>query len=136
MSLIAVGSARAAPGATTLALALAATWPQQRQMMIWEADPDGGVLAARYGLGDQPGLSTIAATVRQDRLSREQLWHHTQQLPGGTPIVVGGESADQAHVVLDRCWGAPGGMAAAASWGGHDRRRRPRVAVVAGGAYC
>ncbi len=100
MSLIAVGSARAAPGATTLALALAATWPSSRAVLVWEADADGGVLAARYNLGDQPGLATIAATVRQGRLSREQLWQHTQQLPGGTPVVVGGESADQSHVVL------------------------------------
>lgn len=101
MSLVAVGSSRGAPGATTLALALAATWPSSRQVMVWEADADGGVLAARYKLGDQPGLATIAATVRQGRLSREQLWQHTQQLPGGTAVIVGGESADQSHVVLN-----------------------------------
>jgi len=101
VSLVAVGSARAAPGATTLVLALAATWPSSRAVLVWEADADGGVLAARYNLGDQPGLATIAATVRQGRLSREQLWQHTQQLPGGTPVVVGGESADQSHVVLN-----------------------------------
>ncbi len=100
MSLVAVGSSRGAPGATTLAMALAASWPTDRSLLIWEADADGGVLAARYGLGDQPGIATLAATARQGRLSRDQLWEHTQQLPGGTPVVVGAESAEQASVIL------------------------------------
>ncbi len=100
MSLVAVGSSRGAPGATTLAMALAASWPSDRKLLIWEADADGGVLAARYGLGDQPGVATLAATARQGRLSRDQLWDHTQALPGGTPVVVGAESAEQATVVL------------------------------------
>jgi hypothetical protein len=95
-----VGSARSAPGATTVTLGLAATWPTSRQVVIWEADPDGGVLAARYQLGDRPGLSTLAATIRQGKLTHDVLWHHTQQLPGGTPVVVGAESAEQAHVIL------------------------------------
>ena len=95
-----VGSARSAPGATTVTLGLAATWPTSRRAVVWEADPDGGVLAARYKLGDRPGLSTLAATIRQGRLTRDVLWHHTQQLPGGTPVVVGAESAEQAHVIL------------------------------------
>ena len=100
MSLVAVGSSRGAPGATTLTVALAATWPAERDLVIWEADAAGGVLAARYGLGDQPGLSTLAASTRLGRIRPEQLWEHTQQLPGGTPVVVGAESAEQASVVL------------------------------------
>lgn len=100
MSLVAVGSSRGAPGATTLVMALAAAWPVDRKLLVWEADADGGVLAARYGLGDQPGIATLAATARQGRLTRDQVWEHTQELPGGTPVVVGAESAEQASVVL------------------------------------
>ncbi len=81
-------------------MALAAAWPADRTLLVWEADADGGVLAARYGLGDQPGIATLAATARQGRLTRDQLWDHTQELPGGTPVVVGAESAEQASVVL------------------------------------
>ena len=100
MSLVVLGSSRGSPGTTTLTMALAASWPAERRLLIWEADADGGVLAARYELGDQPGLATLAATARQGRLTRDQLWEHAQQLPGGTPVVVGAESAEQATVVL------------------------------------
>ena len=105
MSLVAIGSSRGAPGATILTVALAATWPAERELVIWEADAAGGVLAARYRLGDQPGLSTLAATARLGHIRREQLWEHTQPLPGGTPVIVGGESATQASVVLDAVGG-------------------------------
>jgi len=105
MSLVAVGSARAAPGATTLALALAAAWPEPRQPMIWEADADGGVLAARYRLGDRPGLVTASAAARRGELAGDGLWEHTQRLPGGAPVIVGGESAAEAHAALNAAGG-------------------------------
>ncbi|MFY1674040.1 hypothetical protein ACN27G_29490 [Plantactinospora sp. WMMB334] len=58
--LIAVGSVKAAPGATTLALGLAALWPRPDCVVI-ECDPSGGDLWARFGHHPEPGLSGLAA---------------------------------------------------------------------------
>lgn len=61
MTLIALGSLRSSPGVTTAALALAATWPASRAVVL-EADPDGGVLAARLGV--PAALADLAAAAR------------------------------------------------------------------------
>ncbi len=49
MSIVAIGSLRGSPGATTMAVALASVWdrPRAGAPLVVEADPDGGVLAAR-----------------------------------------------------------------------------------------
>ena len=99
MSLVGLCSAHGSPGVTTTALALAATWPEDRRCLLVEADPFGGVIGARYGLGDTPGLSSLAAVARQG-LDEEAVWAHVQQLPGGVPVLVGPASADEAHAVL------------------------------------
>ena len=99
MSLIGLCSAHGSPGVTTTALALAATWPEDRRCLLVEADPFGGVIGARYGLGDTPGLSTLAAVARQG-LDEEAVWRNVQQLPGGVPVLLGPASADEAHAVL------------------------------------
>jgi glycosyltransferase involved in cell wall biosynthesis len=87
---IAVGSVRAS-GATTLALVLAACVDDA---VLVEADPDGGVLALRYGLGREPGLATLAA----DRLGA--VADHAQPLSGGLRAVVGPESPERATQLL------------------------------------
>ncbi len=99
MSLVCVASAHGSPGATTTALAVAATWPEQRRCLLVEADPFGGVIAARYGLGDGPGLSSLAAVARRG-LDDDVVWQHAQQLPGGIPILVGPPTAEEAYAVL------------------------------------
>ena len=91
MTVIVVGSARGAPGATTTALAVAG-WLDDAVLV--EADPDGGVLAIRYGLGREPGLVTLAAA-----RGTGGLLDHAQHLPGGTPVVAAPESASRtAHL--------------------------------------
>ncbi len=62
MSLIGLCSAHGSPGATTTALAFAATWPEHRRCLLIEADPFGGVIGPRYGLGDTPGLSSVVVS--------------------------------------------------------------------------
>ena len=99
MSLVCLGSAHGSPGATTTALAIAATWPEHRRALLVEADPFGGVIAARYRLGDSPGLSSLAAMARRG-LDDEVVWQHAQQLPGGIPILIGPPTAEEAHAVL------------------------------------
>ena len=105
MSLVCLGSAHGSPGVTTTALALAATWPEHRRCLLVEADPFGGVIAARYGLGDTPGLSSLAAVGRRG-LDDDVVWRHAQQLPGGVLVLVGPASADEAHAVLRDLAGA------------------------------
>ena len=56
MSIIAVGSAKASPGATDLSVGLGLSWAPNtgRQAVLIEADGDGGVVAARYGPDPDP----------------------------------------------------------------------------------
>jgi hypothetical protein len=86
-------------GLSTAVLAVAAWWPPGRTMLVAELDPAGGDLAARYGLGAEPGLLSLAAAARRD-LSEATVWQHVQPLPGGTPCLLGPASADQAHAAV------------------------------------
>lgn len=65
MTLLAVASTRGAPGATTLACLLAWAWPGSSRRYILEADPSGGVLAARWHenaeLTWEPGALELSA---------------------------------------------------------------------------
>jgi len=87
VTLLVVGSVKGAPGATTAALGLAACWPGQPVLLV-EADPHGGDLAARFGRAETPGLATAAA---QARHGTEADWPsaHAQSLPVGCPVLLG-----------------------------------------------
>lgn len=103
MTIVALGSAKASPGVTTTSVMLAAAWPGDGRVLIVEADPDGGALATRYGMSREPGLLSAAAATRrgsQPDDGLDDLWHHTQELPGGTSVLAGPPSADQAHAAL------------------------------------
>jgi MinD-like ATPase involved in chromosome partitioning or flagellar assembly len=89
MSVVAVGSFSGAPGASTIALALAASWPSST---LVEADWQGGQLAARFGLRRDPGVITLAAD--RDGLD---LARHAQRIPPGVSVLVGPESGDAAE---------------------------------------
>ena len=100
MSLLVLGSAKASPGVTTAALALAATWPADRCVQVVEADPDGGVLAARQGLSSEPGLATLAVSSRRS-LGAEDLAAHLQ-VPEGSDVrlLVAPPAAEQSRRAL------------------------------------
>jgi MinD-like ATPase involved in chromosome partitioning or flagellar assembly len=91
-------SAHGSPGVTTTALVLAATWPEPRSCLLVEADPFGAVIAARFGLGDTPGLSTLAAQTRGG-FGDAAVEAHIQRLPGGLPVLVGPPSPEEAQAV-------------------------------------
>lgn len=100
MTVIAVGSAKASPGATTLCLVLAATWPTANGAhVVIEADPDGGSLAARLRLGYEPGLVSLAAAARRG-LDAQLLVAHAQMLGPETSVICGPASPHQAHAAL------------------------------------
>ena len=85
MTVITVGSVRGAPGVTTFALLLAGGI---EQAVLVEADPAGSVLAIRYGLGREPGLTTLAAS----KPEAAEGWRSHVQFAGGVPVVVGPDS--------------------------------------------
>lgn len=82
MRIVTLGSVRGAPGVTTTSLLLASRFADG---IAVEADLDGGVIAVRYGLGREPGLTTLAAAGGAERLS----WRAHAQDAGGVPVLVG-----------------------------------------------
>lgn len=84
--LVTVVSAKGSPGATTLALGLAAGWPQRAAALV-EADGAGGDLVTRFGLHHVPGLATMALVARDlTRPPRPDQW--VQALPCGVEAVL------------------------------------------------
>jgi MinD-like ATPase involved in chromosome partitioning or flagellar assembly len=98
VSVVACGAVRSC-GVTTLALALAATWPRGRRVLLVEIDRAGGTLAAASGWPPEPGLMSLAAAARRDS-DPELVWEHCHLLPGGTPVLAGPASADQSQTAL------------------------------------
>lgn len=98
-----MASLKASPGVTTAMVALAAVWPADRQVLMVEADPDGGVLAARFGLSTEPGLASAAPGLRRE--PRSKLANHIQRLPGGGMVLFGPSSPDQARLIVTACAG-------------------------------
>ena len=74
MTVIAIGSVAGSPGATSLALGLAAAWPDSSHArVVVEADPDGGRLGAELGIGVEPGLMALALAVRTADITGAEL---------------------------------------------------------------
>lgn len=93
-------SARSSPGVTTSMLACASVWPGR--VLLVEASEDGGALAARFGLGYEPGLTTLAAVLRNGTTTTD-LTAHGQALPGTDErlvALVGPPATEQAQVLL------------------------------------
>ncbi len=95
-ALVALGSVRGAPGVTTASLLIAGA---TGGAVLVEADLAGGVLAARYGLGREPGLTTLA-TDHSDAPD----WRSHAQMAGGQPTLVGPDSPEAAEAL----WSAAG----------------------------
>ncbi len=90
---VALGSVRSC-GTTTAAVALAATWPAGRRVLVVELDPAGGSLAAASGWAAEPSLVTLAAAARRDS-DPEAIWAHCHELPGGAAVLAAPASASQ-----------------------------------------
>jgi hypothetical protein len=99
----AVAGRKGSPGATTLAVLLAHTWPATEEpCYLLEADPDGGALAARWygalGTTHEPGLLTLAAA--RDGSPVERLARNAQRLSAGLALVAGPPGPAQADASL------------------------------------
>jgi MinD-like ATPase involved in chromosome partitioning or flagellar assembly len=71
MSVLALASAKGAPGVTTAAVALGAVWP--RRVLLVEGDPAGGDLAARFHLPPEPNLVSLGMVARRGQLTPEEV---------------------------------------------------------------
>ncbi|MFI7208445.1 hypothetical protein [Micromonospora aurantiaca (nom. illeg.)] len=92
--LVVVASVSGAPGVSTAALGLAALWPGRPGLLV-EADPCGGVVAARFGVRQEPGLAALAAAARHGLPSGGPA-QFVQSLPVGVHAVVGPGAAETA----------------------------------------
>lgn len=101
MALIAVMSAKGAPGATTTALLLANLWP--RPTVVVDADPLGGDIALRLSGEHGPlqadrGLMSLLPAARRG-LTAGLVVQHTQTAVGGQKVVPGLPGPEQAVAV-------------------------------------
>ena len=102
MTTVALCSAKGSPGATTTAQLTANSWPAERRLLVVEADPAGGDLAARLGLQADPGMVSLASEGRRG-VTASVVDAHTQSV--GDEVVVllgpaGGRAATAAVTVL------------------------------------
>lgn len=98
MTALALGSIKGAPGVTTTILAMAAVWPTDRTLLVAELDPDGGVLAARRGLGFEPGLVTAVAALLR---GAGTVHDHTQALSDSVRVLVAPSTAEQVRASVE-----------------------------------
>lgn len=104
MTTIACFSLKGAPGVTTLAMGLAATWPTDRQALLVELDSSGGDLGARFGVSLDKSIVGFAAAGRHVSANVDE---HVTVLPGGLNTLLASPSADQtrsAASVLISTW--------------------------------
>jgi hypothetical protein len=111
--MVALTSVKGAPGVTTTALALASVWPAGRRVIVVEADPAGGDIAARFGLPADPSVVTLATSLRHERASAAGaiLIECCQQLPGGLAVLVEPISPTEARSALDMVADSLAGLA-------------------------
>jgi len=92
--LVAVTSLKSG-GATTLAAALAAVWPEPA--LLIEVDPAGGDLGGWHKLPDTPGLASLANACRMGQVD---LSEHTTRLPFGVDAVLAAAGRPQASAAI------------------------------------
>ena len=114
MAVVALASAKGAPGVSTTALAMTLLWP--RAALLAECDPAGGssVLAGylRGTVDHSRGLLALALAHRRDELE-QTLWSQTVPLPGG----IAGEAGPADRWLLPALSDAAQAPGTASLWG-------------------
>jgi MinD-like ATPase involved in chromosome partitioning or flagellar assembly len=109
MTIVSICSSKGSPGVTTLACAIAATWPENRRILVAECDPSGGDLAARFGLSSKLGMTSLVLESRRSAASAvPSVEPHLQRLHGGLEVLVGAVGASAARMVDDELPGLVG----------------------------
>ena len=111
--IVTTSSVHGSPGATSWTLLSAGGWPSAAavERVVLEADADGGVLAARYGLGVDPGVATLVAAVRRhdDHGDAIDLSSVARRLGESVWVIPSAESGERVVPV----WGSSAGDVAA-----------------------
>ncbi len=94
--IVTLGSIRGSPGVTSWALLLSAAWPGDDERVVLEADPAGGVLGARYGLGVNPGVVALISGLRRST-GPVEVADAARRVAGGVWVVPGPETAEQSR---------------------------------------
>lgn len=93
-TVVVVGSLSGTPGVSCAALGLAALWPGHQGLLV-EADPSGGVVAARFRLANSGGVNDLAAAARHGGVVDDPI-PFSQPLPLRSRVVPGPGDASQA----------------------------------------
>lgn len=102
MSLYTFASTHGSPGVTSAVMGLAAVWRATtgRDVLVVEADPDGGVLAARFdGLRADRTLADVAVDVRRS-FDIDIVLRSAQHAWDTVPVIVAPPSAEQTQSAL------------------------------------
>ncbi len=99
--IVTVGSIRGAPGATSWALLIGAAWPSEfeQHRVVLEADPAGGVIGARYGLGVDPGVVKFVTGMRRNGSSSIAFEGSSRVIDEHLSVMPGPESGEQSRSV-------------------------------------
>ena len=125
MTIVTICSSKGSPGVTTLACAIAATWPQNRRILLAECDPSGGDIAARFGMSAKLGMTSLVLESRSSQGSAlPNVEQHLQRLPGGLEVLVGAVGASAARMVDDELPGLTRWLSRFSS----DSKRQPSAA--------
>jgi hypothetical protein len=96
-TVIAVGSVKGSPGATTLAAALAVVWPGDPAAVLVEADCAGGDLGGWHWIPDTSGVASLAGACRTGAVT---LAEHVRRLPQGVDVLLGAAARSPATVAV------------------------------------
>lgn len=99
--IVSLMSVSGSPGVSSWSLLLPAAFPAEHdaERVALEADLDGGVFGARYGLGVDPGVVSLIAGLRRSEDGRVPVDAHGRCVSDGVWVVPGPESAEQARRV-------------------------------------
>lgn len=99
--ILSLGSIKGAPGATSWTVLLAAAWPSSHapERVVLEADPDGGALGSRYGIGVDPGAVSLIAAARRSSSGAVAVEPHARSLGEGLWVIPGPDARVQARSV-------------------------------------
>lgn len=122
--IITVSSVAGAPGVTSWAMLLAAAFPSdvESDRIVVEADIDGGVLGARYGIGVEPGLSSLISASRRTETGVVDVESFARRIGQKVLVVPGPETAERCR----RLWSGSGVAADLA----HVTEADPRIWVM------
>lgn len=119
--IVALTSVRGAPGTSLWSMLLAAAWPDSYDVerVVFEADTDGGVMGARYGVGVEPGTNAFAAMLRRESDPSDALHQSGRHIDERGWLVPGPVSP----LAASRLWGVAGAATTVSASLAADARR-------------